>query len=230
MFHKGIPAVLVLLLGAVTVAAASSSDAVAPTTVPSPLAPAPRAAAQRHFVLAPTGNEARYRVREQLAGVDFPNDAVGVTSGMTGAITVDSAGRIVAGESKFVVDVTKLKSDRDRRDGYVQRRTLETEKFPTVELVPTSVRGLPASLPASGTATFDLVGNLTVRGVTRPTTWRVSAKFGAAGISGTASTGFTFEDFEMAKPRVASVLSVADSIHLEYDFKLIPAPGTSKGS
>jgi len=35
--------------------------------------------------LAPAGNEARYRVREQLAGVDLPNDAVGVTSanGMT---------------------------------------------------------------------------------------------------------------------------------------------------
>jgi hypothetical protein len=32
------------------------------------------------LVIAPQGNEARYRVQEQLVGVDLPNDAVGKTS------------------------------------------------------------------------------------------------------------------------------------------------------
>jgi hypothetical protein len=35
------------------------------------------------FELAPAGNEARYRVKEQLVGVDLPGEAVGVTSDIT---------------------------------------------------------------------------------------------------------------------------------------------------
>jgi hypothetical protein len=34
-----------------------------------------------HYVVAPQGNEARYRVREQLVGLDLPNDAIGFTAG-----------------------------------------------------------------------------------------------------------------------------------------------------
>lgn len=177
------------------------------------------------FVVATTGNEARYRVTEQLVGLELPNDAVGVTSKVTGAISVDEKGAIVPGESRLVVDVTALKSDKDRRDGYVQRRLLETEKYPTVELVPTAISGLPVPLPGAqgraGPQQLQMTGNLTVRGVTRPTTWRVTASYDNGKVTGTAATAFTFADFQMDKPRVASVLSVADTIKLEYDFTLV---------
>jgi len=173
------------------------------------------------YLIAAEGNEARYRVREQLAGVSFPNDAVGVTSGITGAIVVDRSGRIQPGESRIVVDVTTLKSDRDRRDGYVRNRTLETATHPTVVLEPTELRGLKWPLPASGPITFQLVGNLTVRGVTRSTTWAVTLTAAGDTLSGTATTSFTFDDFTIAKPRVASVLSVDDTIKLEYDLRLV---------
>jgi polyisoprenoid-binding protein YceI len=186
-------------------------------------------AAPRRFVVAPSGNEARYRVREQLAGFDLPNDAVGVTHEITGAIVLDGGGNVIAKESKFVVGLAALKSDRDRRDGYVRRRILETDSFPTAELVPTALRGLPRTLPDSGAATFELVGDLTVHGVTRSTTWHVTARFAPGQVTGTATTGFTFGDFGLARPRVPVVLSVADSIRLEYDFTLVPE-GAAAGS
>ena len=77
-------------------------------------------------------------------------------------------------------------------------------------------------LPASGSFTFTLTGDLTVHGVTRPTTWRVTAEARGGGFSGTASTRVTFADFGMTPPRVMVVLSVADTIGLEYDFRLVP--------
>lgn len=221
-------------IGAMTISIAPAGEtaqaAVVSVSRPMSSADAPAAApfaamkAQR-YIVAPEGNEARYFAREQLAGVSFPNDAIGVTKGVTGAIAIDEAGKIVAGDSKIVVDVTQLKSDRDRRDGYVQRRTLETDKYPTVTLVPKEARGIPSQLPDSGRATFELLGDLTVKGVTRPTTWQVSARFRGDTISGTASTGFTFDDFQMAKPSVSIVLSVQDSLHLQYDFRLVPGEG-----
>lgn len=76
------------------------------------LAPDP---AVTRYVVAPQGNEARYRVREQLAGIDFPNDAVGKTTLIEGGITVTAIGAVIKDESKFSIDLASLTSDKDRR-------------------------------------------------------------------------------------------------------------------
>jgi polyisoprenoid-binding protein YceI len=161
--------------------------------------------------------------------VDFPNDAVGVTRDIKGGIVLDEQGKVVPAESKFVIDLTTLTSDKERRDRFVQRRTLQTDSFPTAVLVPTALNGLRYPLPSSGPLAFELIGDLTVHGVTRPTTWQVSAVAENGGFSGTASTTFGFPDFGMTKPRVAVVLTVADSIRLEYDFRLVPDSATHAG-
>jgi polyisoprenoid-binding protein YceI len=192
---------------------------------PVSLGPTPsRAAPQDTLVLtlASDGNEARYRVREQLANLDFPNDAVGVTRAITGQLVLDGQGEVVPGASKFVIDVTTLKSDKERRDGYLQRRTLETEQYPTVTLAPTTLRGLPWPLPATGAFTFELEGDLTIKTVTRSVRWQVSATAEGGGFSGTAATRFPFEAFELTQPKVSIVLSVENEIKLEYDFRLVP--------
>jgi len=172
------------------------------------------------FTIGTTGNEARYRVREQLMGKDLPNDAVGTTSAITGSILAYPDGRIVKDSSKIVIDVRTLKSDQSRRDGFLQRRTLETEKYPTVELVPTEIRGFNGKVPTSGDVTFQLVGDLTVHGVTRPTVWNVTAHPDGQDFAGTATTSFTFKDINLDQPKVPVVLSVADTIKLEYDFRV----------
>lgn len=174
------------------------------------------------FAVSSTGNAARYRVREQLMGKDLPNDAIGETGEITGFITVDSTtGAIIPGQSKFVVNTGAFKSDSDRRDGYVRGRLLEAAKFPTVELSPMSVRGLAArATTAAGPISFELVGDLTVKGVTHPTTWKVTARQAGGKVTGSATTRFTFADFGITPPKVPILLSVADTIALEYDFTL----------
>jgi polyisoprenoid-binding protein YceI len=221
-------AITVGLAGVMAVAGTASTADGARTAAPPVRQTRQAADARIHLVVADEGNEARYRVREQLAGVDFPNDAVGVTQGVTGGIVIDAEGAVVSEESSFLVDLTMLKSDKERRDGYVQRRLLETEQYPTAELIPTELRGLPWPLPSSGTMSFDLVADLTVRGITRPTTWQVSVEPVEGGFLGTAVTRFTFDDFELTKPRVAVVLSVDDEIQLELQFHLVPAPGSGR--
>ena len=177
--------------------------------------------ATTRFEVAASGNEARYKVREQLAGVDFPNDAIGVTPAVSGQVVIDDTGAVVADQSIITIDLRPLKSDKDRRDGYVQRRLLNTEEFPEATLRVTGINGTPSPLPTSGSFNFSLTGDLTLRGVTRPTTWAVTATATPTGYTGSATTSFTFADFEMTKPRVAVVLSVEDTIALEYDFTLI---------
>ena len=181
------------------------------------------ASARTRLTLAPQGNEARYKVREQLAGVDFPNDAIGRTSGITGMLLLDDHGKLIPDSSKILVDLTTLKSDKDRRDRFIQGRTLETAQYPSAVLVPAELRNLRFPLPTSGALNFTLVGDLTIHGTTYRTTWQVKATADGNSYSGTASTGFVFDDFGLTKPRVAVVLSVDDSVHLEYDFKMVRA-------
>jgi polyisoprenoid-binding protein YceI len=185
-------------------------------------APSASAAAVR-YVTAPTGNAARYRIREQLVGLDLPNDAVGETSGVTGTIAADAKGNIIAAESRFTVDVSTLKSDKDRRDNFVRRRVLETEANPSVTFVPKSVKGVTLPLPKSGRRSFEIFGDLTVKGQTRPAVWKVDAQFSPDRVTGAATTSFTFADYGIDQPRVPVVLSVDETIKLELDFTLVPA-------
>lgn len=199
-----------VLLSAGTVAPPRTQHAVQPSSRP----------AAWSYTVSVTGNEARYRVREQLAGFDFPNDAVGKTTAVTGAINFDENGAIVPAGSQINIGVAGLTSDKDRRDGFVRRRLLETDSFPTVTLALTSASGVKLPMAEGDSTHFTLNGNLTVKRETRPTTWQVSAIRSGEVVTGTATTAFTFADFNMEKPRVRSVLSVADTIKLEYDFRL----------
>ena len=183
---------------------------------------APATAQVTRLRAAPQGNEVRYRVREQLMNIDFPGDAIGKTSKIEGEIAVDAKGTVLDG-SKFTIDLASLTSDREMRDNFIRRRTLQTEQHPTATFVPTEVKNLKLPLPKSGDVKFQLIGNLTVRNVTKPVTWEIVGKVENGGLNGEAKTAFKFADFELEKPRVRSVLSVEDDIGLEYTFSLIPS-------
>jgi polyisoprenoid-binding protein YceI len=173
------------------------------------------------FALAPTGNEARYRVRERLMGHDFDNDAIGETKNMTGAIAFDSNGKVIREASKFTLDAGSFVSDKDRRDGFVRGRLLEADRYPTILLVPTEVRGVSLPLPKSGSLPIEMTADLIVRGVSRPTIWKGTAQFEPGRIVGSAGTAFTFADIQLEQPRVPVLLSVADTIKLEINFNLV---------
>ena len=174
------------------------------------------------YIVAPDGNEARYRVREQLAGFDLPKDAIGATKAITGRIVIGPDGKVVKDGSKVIIELSSLKSDQARRDNYLRRSTLETSTYPKAEMVPVALEGLLMPIAPGSSQTFSVHGDLTVHGATHPTTWQVTARGEGNGIVGTATTAFTFKDFGLEQPRVPVVLSVADTIRLEYDFRFVP--------
>jgi len=161
-------------------------------------------------------SEARYRVREQLLGVSFPSDAVGVTSGVAGSIAFDDAGIVLPG-SRVTIDLAALRSDQARRDGFLRTSTLQTASYPTAVLVPTVVTGHAFPLPTTGTVPVTIRGDLTIRDVTVAVVWTGTATFDGDTVRLQAETALTFADLRLTKPRVASVLSVDDIIRLEVD-------------
>lgn len=173
------------------------------------------------FTIDPARSTARYLIRERLANVASPVDAIGETMDVTGAIVLDADGNVVSDESQIVVGLDSLTSDSSRRDGYVKTRTLETGQYPTATFAVKAIQGLPWPLPTSGEVTVQMVGDFTVKDQTREVTWETVIQAGASESTGTAKTQITFDQFGMTKPSVAIVLSVVDEIRLEIDFTVV---------
>jgi polyisoprenoid-binding protein YceI len=170
----------------------------------------------------PDKSEARYVVQEQLVGNDLPNQAIGRTNAVSGQIVGKMDGTLDPAASQFVVDVRTLRSDVGMRDNFIQGTPLDTRNYPNVTFVPTSAPGLPLLVPESGAATFQLIGDLTIRDVTKPVTWEASCELMNGQTEGLckANTSFTFADFSLEQPRVGRVLSIEDNIRLEVDLYL----------
>ena len=207
--HIALAAALLVIMAPAGLAGQASRPAA--KVVPQPI----------RLVVAPSGNEARYIVREQLARVELPGDAIGVTRAITGQIVLDGKGGVDSTASRIVIDLTTLTSDRANRDRWIKRNTIVVDSFPNAELVVTEIRGLPVTLPASGTLSFTVLGRMTMHGTTTRTTWEVTAAANGDAFTGKATTHVKFGDFGMQQPKVMMVLSIVDDLKLEYDFHLV---------
>jgi polyisoprenoid-binding protein YceI len=172
------------------------------------------------FALVADKSQALYKVREQLARLKLPSDALGKTSSISGSIFIQPDGSVDSAKSKFTVDLSTLQTDQAMRDNFVRRNVLQTDQYPQAVFVPTQITDLPTPVPQSGNVTFKVTGNLTVHNVTKPVTWDVTGSIQNGEATGTATTSFTFEDFGLTQPRVPVVLSVEDKINLEADVVL----------
>jgi polyisoprenoid-binding protein YceI len=176
------------------------------------------------------GTKARYKVAEQLTGVSFGSDAVGTTEAVTGTLVFKADGSVDSAQSKLTVDLRTLKSDQTLRDMFLQMNTLQTKQHPMLEFVPTQLKGLTWPLPLgspmpNSTMTmpsnvgFQMTGNMTLKGVTRPVTWNVVATTTADNVQGRATTTITFQEFNVTKPAVPLIISADDKIQLEVEFR-----------
>lgn len=172
------------------------------------------------------GSVARYLVQEQLANRNLPNDAIGETSDINGLIVFNSDGEVQADRSKITVNLAALKSDEAKRDNFIKGNSLESNRFPSAEIVITGITGLPWPLPDSGEASFQITGNMTVHGVTQPVIWETLAEFGSDHLTGQSKTVVTFDQFSISKPSLLFILSLNDQIRVELDFVASVARGT----
>lgn len=223
---------LAAAVGVSLLAAACGPTAAGPTAAPTTTAPmaAPATAAEPTaapttvspggvtLVIDPAASKASYHAHEQLVGRTLPSEAVGTSSAVSGSLVIYPDGSIAADQSQISVDLSKLQSDENRRDNFIKGSALQTSRYPMATFVPRQAQGLPSPLPTAGSATFQLLGDLTVHGVTRPVTWQVTAQFGDSSLSGDATTSVNITDFGMTPPKAGPVLSIEDGLTLELAF------------
>jgi polyisoprenoid-binding protein YceI len=161
-----------------------------------------------------------YRVRERLAQLSSPSEAVGRTTQVTGTMQV--AGDQVEAV-RVEADLRGLQSDEGRRDNAIRQRGLESSRFPTAvfELAePIRLDQQPASgRPVSGQGK----GRLTVRGITREVTADLQGRWDGSTIQVAGRIPVRMSDFQIEPPLVGFVLSIEDSLTVEFRLNFVPA-------
>jgi polyisoprenoid-binding protein YceI len=197
---------------------AALTPTVTPTATPTQ-APAATSASSASTWTISDKSKATIRVREQLVGVSLPSDAVLTATGAKGSFTLNQDGTFASG-SKITFEISTLSSDERNRDDFVKRDTLQVSQFPTAEFAPTKTAGLVLPMPASGTFTFTLTGNMTIKGKTKEVTFDVASTRNGSDLTATATSnpGWKFGDFGMTAPSVSfRVLSIVDEIRTTID-------------
>jgi polyisoprenoid-binding protein YceI len=162
-----------------------------------------------------------YRVQEQFAVDTVKRTAAGRSPAVTGSLVV--AGNVVSA-ARFDVDMTKLDSGSDRRDGRMRTAGLQTDAFPTASFQLTAPIVLPATPQLGVPVDVQAVGDLTLHGVTRSVPVQLKARWDGSSIAVTGNTLIAMADFGITPPSVGGFVSVDYGGVLELQLVLTPAP------
>jgi polyisoprenoid-binding protein YceI len=189
-----------------TTTSAATSTAVA-TALP---------AGARRFAIVAERSLATIRVREQVAAVPAPGDAILTTRAFTGAVVLLPDGNFASG-SAFAADLDTLKSNEPLRDEWIKFNTLNTRVYPRAEFTLSRVSGMPMPIAAQGEWAASLEGTMKIHGVERQVTWPVQVTRSGNEVRVLGATAFKFGDYGMAVPANRLILSVVDDVRLEID-------------
>lgn len=225
---------IALLLFLLTFVAACSGQPTAPTATPAPPTAAPAAdaesvggapvAGQRTFVIVPAESKASYLVDEEFFAGALSK--LGIAAGLADVIgsTQEIEGRLTLnlddlsaplGENTFTVKMNTFTTDQKDRDKWIRENGPRFNDYPLASFTATSIEGAPAAYNEGDEVSFKLSGDLTIREITKPVTFDVTASLRGDTLTGVATTRLKMSDFGIEPPNFANTLTVADEFGIE---------------
>ncbi|MBX4209093.1 YceI family protein [Candidatus Parcubacteria bacterium] len=185
----------------------------APTGNIQSAADAPAATSSAVYRISQASSKVEFQIHETLYGK--PKLVIGTTSQISGDIAV-SGSKIDIGTIK--IDARTLKTDSSSRDGAIDRLILNAGKEGNEYIVfkPTSADLAGAGAPGKQVS-FNVTGDLTISGVTKPATFMVTATIAGDKISGTASTTVKRSDYGLKIPSFSFIADVGDQFSVSAD-------------
>jgi len=200
-----------------TSAPATSAPAAEATSAPATSAPASGSTGTTVFEIAQADSQASFTIDEVLEGA--PKTVVGTTNQVAGQIAVDPANPGATQVGIIQINARTLSTDSEGRNRAIKNRILMTDANEFITFAPTQLVGLPAAGAVGEEYSFQIIGDLTVVGVTKPVTFDVTVKAVSEDrLEGVATSTIRYADFEVAIPSVPMVASVEDTVGLELKF------------
>lgn len=163
------------------------------------------------FRVDPAQTTVEYAVQEVLLGNNQ------ITRGRTNTVEGEfqlymQNGRAFLALSSLQVDLRTLTTDNAVRDQAIRKNWLESDKYPRAIFVANQVEGLPTDAVQSQTYKFQVVGDMTIRNVTKSVTFDVSVMVQDNIIVGEGTTVLYMQDFGFDPPSVAGTTIVSDPV------------------
>ncbi len=190
-----------------------------PTSAPTVEAAVPEAAARTLYRIAPANSLVMFALQEDLRGVR--TDVVGQTTEVAGDIIVDFANPSASEIGVIRINARTLATDNDFRNRALRSNILQSanDAYEFIEFRPTSLVGLPDSVTVGETYTFNIIGDLTITGVTQEATFTTYVTVDSeTQIRGTATATAAYADWGIRIPNAPGVANVTPDVTLTIEF------------
>jgi polyisoprenoid-binding protein YceI len=200
----------------------STSTEAAATAQPSAVAAEPEvvdeaASGLTVWQISQAASEVRFVLSEDLRGQ--PKTVIGASDQVAGEIAVDPDDLSTAEVGVIQVNARTLTTDDEKRNRAIRNFILNTDTYEYITFTPGEVIGLQGSVEPGQTFTFQIAGDLTIRDVTQPVVFDVTATVDDQNqMSGTAQASIQRSDFGLTIPDVPFVANVSEAVSLEIDF------------
>jgi len=171
------------------------------------------------FVIVPRETSASYSIDEALLNEDGRLvTVVGKTTQVEGEFVLNYEDPSASQFGLLTANLRGLISDERQRDEAIRAHWLESDRYLLATFQVKEMRNFPTKVRAGEPVQFQLVGDLTIKEVTREVTWDVAATLKVERLVGTATTSILLPDFNVPLPNVTGVLAVTEGITVTVDF------------
>ena len=158
---------------------------------------------------------ATFTIEEVLRG--NPATATGTSTIVLGEILYDAGDPSSLQIGTILVNARDFSTDSSNRNRAIRGPILGADTFEFIEFTPTSIEGF------DGTgAAFTVTGELTIRDVTNPVTFEVTAAVDGETVAGSATAIVDRTLWGLSIPNVPGVADVSESVTLTLDFVAAP--------
>lgn len=179
----------------------------------------------RTFVVVPEESVASYIVDEELfqGALDKYNLPIGMstvrgtTNQIEGTLQLDLA-TAELGPTRFTVDLVSLATGQNDRDGWIRDNALESNRYPLAVFEATEIQNAPANYQEGQEVTFQLAGNMTIRDITKPMTFDVTASLQGDEIRGVAEANSQMTEWGFDPPSFLGTLTVNNDFIIRVEF------------
>ena len=186
-------------------------SATTPTPMASPCSTMNTASGLRAFSINSQKSDASYEAHFLVEGQKVPGSVVGITGDVSGEFLITSDNQPTLMSMKILVDLRTLDSGSPERDSHVRNDTLEVNKYPYATFTVMDAQILPGSYSEGQNVTFKLKGDLTIHGVTHPTTFTMQGQLAHNMVLGSATTVLHLQDFNMKTPMTTAGVTITIS-------------------
>ncbi|MGQ9767304.1 MAG: YceI family protein [Anaerolineae bacterium] len=206
--------------------AAAAPATETPSPIPSPTVmvtptslPRPKTGKMETFSIVPDETTLTYTVTQVLLGEAGRQEVVrGKTRQVSGQFTLNYDDPANSSFGMITANLNTLQSGDKERDAALRENWLEFARFPLAYFMITDVVEFPDDFRPAEPVNFQLLGDLTLKGVSRPAVWDTTAALYLDRLKGTATTFLRLSDYDLPVPGVPGVIEVTDGITVTLEF------------